>query len=352
MAGPNQLILTVDFEVFGNGSGSVSHCACKPLDRMARLVESHDGRLEIFVDALEFAVMETAPSHAALIANLKQQLGDMVRRGHHLQLHVHPQWDGAHLRENEWIIDPSGWRIGDLDRSQIHRLIERGHTWLREIVAENHQEYSCSVFRAGGWCIQPSIDVLAALRAIGLEMDSSVAPGMMNDDPIAWYDFKASPDLPWWSVDDEVTCLGSSGFVEVPIATGRLNPVRHIYSRVTRRREGEFSEGCSGTYQNRNLRKHRLLNMWQKFRGSHRAMLDYCTLSAELMVDVVEDWTGRFREESTPVPVVAIGHTKNFSLAAERELDKFLIWIEGQSRLEIGSYGTWREAVRGCTGGP
>jgi hypothetical protein len=343
MRGPNQLILTVDFEVFGNGSGSVSYCACKPLDRMAALVEAHDGRLEIFVDALEFAVMESTPSHAALISELKQQLSDLVRRGHRLQLHLHPQWDGAHLHDNEWKVDPTKWRIGDLDRGQIRAMIEHGHAWLCEIVADNHQEHSCSVFRAGGWCIQPSPDVLAVLRMVGLKVDSSVAPGMVNHDPLAWYDFASCPERSWWRVDDAVTSAGNEEFIEVPITTGRVSPVRHIYARAARRREGEFADGCAGTYQSRSARHSRALAIWRKLSSSHRAMLDYCALPAELMIRIVEDWTGRFCDEEKPVPVVAIGHTKNFSRAAEHELGRFLTWAKTESSLRIGSYGAWWE---------
>ena len=91
----NHLILTANVELFGNGSGCVNHCVLAPLERMAAVAEAYDARLELFVEALEFCAMEASPEHSKVIADVKRALADLLRRGHKLQLHLHPQWHGA-----------------------------------------------------------------------------------------------------------------------------------------------------------------------------------------------------------------------------------------------------------------
>ena len=349
MSRPHHLILTVDLEVFGNGSGCVQQCACAPLERMARLVEAYGARLEIFVEAIEFAVMEGDPAHADTVRAVKRQLADMVRRGHQLQIHIHPQWDGAYPDDAKqgWVFKGGTWRTGDTDPDRLVHLLHMSNAWIREAVQEVHEDYGCSVFRAGGWCIQPSEEVVPVLRSMGLNIDSSVAPGLANDDPDTWYDFRSSPEKPWWRVDAEVDRPGSGDFIEVPIAAPRVNAARHLRARVARRREGEFAPGCVGTYSGRKGGMQGISRIWKKARDARRAMLDYCTLPADLMIDGIQEWIGRFGEVDGPIPVVAIGHTKNFSESAERELEKLLVWVSEQDSLRIDSYRGWYETVIG-----
>ena len=84
------LILSLDYEVFGNGSGDLDCCVLQPTERIAAIAERHGARLAIFVDALEFAAMErTGVSDAHRV---RQQLQSLLARGHRVELHLHPQW--------------------------------------------------------------------------------------------------------------------------------------------------------------------------------------------------------------------------------------------------------------------
>lgn len=343
--GENHLILTVDYEVFGNGSGCIRHCVCAPLERMAQIAETYGARLEIFVEAVEFAAMEQSSDHAEAVVAVKQQLSDMLSRGHGIQLHIHPQWEGAIPVDGKWVFNADTWRTGDLTSEQLHQLLESACSWISQAVKNVSPNYKPAIFRAGGWCIQPSNHVVPLLRTIGLQADSSVAPGTVNHDAASWYDFKRSPSQAWWPVDVDVDQVGSSDFLEIPIAAGRVNPVKHLRSRLARRKEGELAAGCSGSYRGRSDSTSRMTHLLQKAHKARWAMLDYCTLSSELMIDVLRDWIRRFDTSETAVPVVAIGHTKNFSEAAARELEAFLRWISEQETLRHSSYRNFYEAL-------
>jgi hypothetical protein len=315
------------------------------MERLAQVVEAYGGCLEIFVDGVEFAAMELVSEYAETIAAVKQQLADMVRRGHRLQLHVHPQWNDAQFSGQDWILYTASWRIGQMRSDQLIRVLASAHNWIRSAVRDVSPSYSCSVFRAGGWCIQPSDGVVPALRSLGLVADSSVAPGMASKEPLSWYDFRKCPRASWWRVDLEVDNEGNGDFLEIPIATGRVNPLTHLLTRVRRSQQGEFAPGCTGTYLSRRSGAKRFLRVLEAARGARWAMLVYCGLRSDLLVGVVEDVLRRFGDQETSVPVVAIGHTKNFSKTAEQEMTKFLKWVADTDVIELGSYASWQKLI-------
>lgn len=341
MGSTQHLILTVDYELFGNGSGSLQHCVTTPLDRMAAIAEGHGATLEIFVEALEFQAIEHSTLQRHAMAAVKSQLADMVRRGHSLQLHLHPQWNEATWSDGAWSLNERQWRTGDIGARALTPMLHTALEWIQLAAEPAKSDYRCAVFRAGGWCIQPSKETLAALRAMNMSMDSSVAPGVHSSDAVSWYDFRRCPAAHWWRVDDDVCRAGNGEFLEVPIAVGRVNPLRHVQARLQRSKEGEFCGGCIGTYRSRRSGVSRYLDLLHKVWNSRLAMLDFCALPADLLTDIVDDWARR--STAAHVPVVAIGHTKNFSTAAERAFDAFLTWASTRSDLRFSSYDVWQQ---------
>ena len=340
----NHLILTADVELFGNGSGCVKHCVLAPLERMAAVAEMHNARLELFVEALEFCAMEASPEHSKVIADVKRALAELLRRGHKLQLHLHPQWHGARFENGTWALELSQWRTGNVAAERLLEMLGRAEQWLRNAVVDVATDFHCTVFRAGGWCIQPSAVVIECLRSMRIRMDSSVAPGMMNRDATAWYNFRDSPRRSWWPVSGDVTRVGDGDFLEVPIAAGRVNPLWHLAARLRRPRHGEFAAECRGSYHGRSQGAVWRMDVLRKIWNSDRAMLDYCALPATLLIDVTRDWTKKVAGTDRDIAVVAIGHTKNFSSSAEREMTRFLRWASRQPDILMSTYDSWERS--------
>src|SRR5687768_9290717 len=95
------IVLTVDYEVYGNGCGDVRQHVIDPTNRMARLCEEHHLPLSVFFEVEEYlgfirhrGVLKRDLGYdpAELIRN---QIIDLMRRGHDVQLHLHPQWHNA-----------------------------------------------------------------------------------------------------------------------------------------------------------------------------------------------------------------------------------------------------------------
>ena len=79
MSSAAHLILSLDYEVLGNGSGDLECCVLQPAERIASVAEPHEARLSVSAEALEFAAMEQdgwpiahlkgiAETYAALVA--------------------------------------------------------------------------------------------------------------------------------------------------------------------------------------------------------------------------------------------------------------------------------------------
>ncbi|RLJ22075.1 hypothetical protein DJ030_02570 [bacterium endosymbiont of Escarpia laminata] len=324
---PAQLILTVDYEVFGDGSGQPRPCVLESTERILAIAESRGVPLTLFVEALEFAAMEREPACQAQSDAVRLQLTEALARGHDLQLHLHPQWWDAKLDPaGNWQLDLSRWRIGDLPFHEVAGLLEQGKVWLEGLGRQQRPDYRCIAFRAGGWCIQPSALVLAALSDQGFLIDSTVAPGLRNATAGEWSDFRDAPDLPFWNVDQNLTVPVSHGVWEFPILTGRVARLDHLKAL----RKAGLAEGCQGSYRGPRGAAARLYGRLSRLRQLGAVMLDFSTLPAPQLIEITRQWCERFAGEPASLPLAAIGHSKNFTATSERALTEYLDWVNGQ----------------------
>ncbi|MBL3528745.1 MAG: hypothetical protein JMN27_11245 [gamma proteobacterium endosymbiont of Lamellibrachia anaximandri] len=324
---PAQLILTVDYEVFGDGSGQPRPCVLGSTERILAIAESRGVPLTLFVEALEFAAMEREPACHAQSDAVRLQLTEALARGHDLQLHLHPQWWDAKLDPaGSWQLDLSRWRIGDLPFQEVAGLLEQGKVWLEELGRQQRPDYRCIAFRAGGWCIQPSALVLAALSDQGILIDSSVAPGLRNATAGEWSDFRDVPDLPFWNADQDLAAPVSRGVWEFPILTGRVARMDHLKAL----RKAGLAEGCQGSYRGPGGIAARILGRLSRLRQLGMVMLDFSTLPAPQLIEITRQWCEHFAGGPVSLPLAAIGHSKNFTASSERALTEYLDWINGQ----------------------
>src|SRR5881397_2674327 len=95
------LILSVDYEIFGDGSGDVRQDVTGPTERMARLCQRFGLPLTVFFEVEEYLAFDryseqlrkaTGYDPAAL---MREQAVSLIQQGHDVQLHLHPEWQGA-----------------------------------------------------------------------------------------------------------------------------------------------------------------------------------------------------------------------------------------------------------------
>jgi hypothetical protein len=153
------------------------------------------------------------------------QLRDAVRRGHDVQVHLHPHWLHATREDGRWRAPADTFVVGALDDPAP--LLARAKAYLEELLRPVDPSYSCIAFRAGNYGLQPDCQrVLAALLETGYEVDSSLVPGLVVRDEISQVDYRG------WRWPEKNGLFYD--VYEVPIATARFGPPDAFFRRLNR----------------------------------------------------------------------------------------------------------------------
>jgi len=375
------LVLTNDWEVFGDGSGDYFDLQHRPLQQLLGVVEDHGARLTVMAEVgQQWAHLEAGAGRAwarEIATAWEAMLRETVKRRSDVQLHLHPQWLHATcIDAGRWQVDFAWWATGALPPDVLRETLQRGKQYLERLLRPVDAAYACVAFRAGGYCIQPSRHVIAALRAAGFRCDSSVSKGLVQP---PFYDYRDAPSyvLPWFASPEDVgrATPGKDGLLELPIYTRRtldLPILRKVISpalyyrlfhgvRVAREDRQWLSE-------KRRTRGRRYPLAQRPFKGGHRSsvswwlaqamslgalQLDYDALPPSVFVRLLEaiyddeETDGLRHREEVVLPVVASGHTKDMHNTAN------IARILAAVRARLGErivFWTLRDAIDAWTG--
>jgi hypothetical protein len=224
------LVLTLDYELYGDGSGDVFQHMINPTNRILSICDMNNIKTTIFFEVLEYIKLREewesgnqmgynkSPSEAIEI-----QLQKAAINGHDIQLHVHPQWVNAKFVANKWQVDMENWRLGDFNVSQnysIEDMLREGIETIEALIQPILPAYKCTILRAGGYNILPSKKVYEAMIKVGLLVDSSVYPGGYVSGSLSQYDYrKVSLDKDyWWAEPSNFSISTSTSKVlEIPV---------------------------------------------------------------------------------------------------------------------------------------
>ncbi|NRA70373.1 MAG: hypothetical protein HRU24_05070 [Gammaproteobacteria bacterium] len=212
----NNYILTFDYELFGSGKGCVIKHLINPTNKILKALDKENVKATFFVEQLELdaimALQDRYPRDSQEYKNarmIKDQVLDLAKRGHDVQLHLHPQWYGAKYKDGKWQLNFNWWRFSSLPyRTQDDGtpgkfdLIQQGKSSLETLIKTVNPEYNCIAFRAGGYNVGSDPDSLQALLDNGFMIDSSVCPGYFTWDKLCQYDYtQVSHYISYWGSD-------------------------------------------------------------------------------------------------------------------------------------------------------
>lgn len=241
------LSLTADYELFfGKNSYSEDETLIKPTRELLDIVKCHNASVTLMADILsvfryrEFKI-EGYPEA------FEKQLKYAVANGHDVQLHIHPHWLKSTYLNNCWTFDRTSFRIHNFgfdatmqEENSANRILFEGKRYLDNLLKPVKDTYSCTAFRAGGWCIQPEIEVFKALKSVGINIDSTVFnKGYMNTDTHK-VDFRNVPsDSSYW-VDPYIGINSAceyniiNNILEVCIGSYSLKPSLYLYKIINK----------------------------------------------------------------------------------------------------------------------
>lgn len=225
------LVLTFDYELFGDGSGDVFKQMIEPTNQILEICAEHSIKTTIFFEAIEYLRLKEEwefgnkmgyqknPTEA-----IENQLKEAALGGHDIQLHIHPQWVNAMYENEQWEVDFSNWRLADFKTDtayDIEDLLIDGKETIETLIREVKPGYQCIALRAGGYNAVPSAEITKAMNKIGLSLDSSTFPGGYGETQFSSFDYRKLPinkDY-WYSDLGDLTkvSFNKSGIMEIPI---------------------------------------------------------------------------------------------------------------------------------------
>ena len=298
-----ECVFTLDYEIYGNGTGSLGDLVYEHASQLADLFQRHGARFVVFVEAAELARIEACGADP-MIGLVKEQVRNLDRAGFEIGLHLHPQWCNAYRQGVNWVLDYSECNLCTMPPARISAIISEAINYLQRVVGR--PDFTPLSFRSGLWLLQPTEPAAAILSQSGIHVDSSVFRGGRRHDH--GLDYRRVPkDRHFWQFGSDVTAPDPQGaLLEIPIHT-EMVPFWRMQAAKRLARGNAF--GAAGPSPIETFTR-----MRDFLRLNHPLKLDFCRLTASQMIAMVCRVLETDRKEpGVHRPIVAIGHTKDLS---------------------------------------
>jgi hypothetical protein len=308
-------IFTLDYEIYGNGTGALKELVYEPTERLMQVFDKWGARFVNYVEVAEFELIEAAGTDAA-IDHVKHQVKDMHRSGHEIALHLHPQWYNARFEQGQWVLDYTEYNLCTLPQPRIAEIVDRSINYLGHMV--DNSQYSPISFRAGNWLFQPTQIAAQELSRKGLRIDSSVFKGGLQRNQTLDYR-PALKNGYYWPFSSNVNEPDPMGqWMELPIYAEMVPP----WKMATSKRMG-MGNNFGGTRGNLQKKLNRAFDF---MRLGYPLKFDFCRMTLDELTSMMDRVILQDqREPDTLKPIVAIGHSKD--LGDLQTVDAFLSYL-------------------------
>jgi hypothetical protein len=194
----------------------------EPAKRFAAVAAAAAVRLTYFVELGEYFFLRRFDP--AVAERMENQWRELVRAGHDVQLHLHPDWLpelGARHEGGRWRWDARLVHANDYP-GDLGALFARCRRTLEDVLTPEDPSYAVSCYRAGAYRAQPFGRISAALRQAGILCDSSVFRGGVSAERGYDYTHAFSAHQPYYCSPDDPQLAarpGDEAILELPIAT-------------------------------------------------------------------------------------------------------------------------------------
>jgi hypothetical protein len=301
-----ECVLTVDYEIYGNGEGSLRRLVYEPAQQLLEIFNTFGNRFVIFVEAAELKKIQEHSTDEA-IHEVSQQIQEFYRRGFEIGLHIHPQWCNGRYENGRWMLDYSEYNLCTLPRERIAQIVDWSIAYFREVLGV--ADFTPFSFRAGNWLFQPTITVATVLAGRGVKVDSSVFKGGLQRQHKL--DYRGSlKNRFYWKFTSDINVADPEGdLLELPIHTEMVP----FWKMLTFKRIGLQRRTASSDQKVRNHNgKKRLQRIMDFVRFRYPLKLDFCRMTIDELIRIIDAVIKEDQKNpSTLRPIVAIGHTKD-----------------------------------------
>jgi hypothetical protein len=295
-----ELIFTLDYEIYGNGAGSLRELVYEPTEQLAAVFKEWNCTFVVFAEAAEFEKIEDFQADE-LIRDVRAQIRELHRNGFEIALHIHPQWCNARRDDGAWQLDSSEYNLCTLPSQRIDEITRGCIAYLREMVGAS--AWTPLSFRAGNWLFQPTKTVADILSKQGIQIDSSVFKGGLQRN----YKMDYRPSLKngyYWKIADDANEQNPGGrMLEIPIYTEMMPCWKMLGAkRFVLQSKNSAAENGAARFK-------RLLDF---ARFLYPRKLDFCRMNYKEMRAVIDKIVREDKDNGEVYkPIVAIGHSKD-----------------------------------------
>lgn len=314
-------IFTIDYEIYGNGDGSLHDLVYLPTEKLVNIFEKYHHRYVVFVEAAELEMIDSAGSDTSINA-VKDQLRYLHKNGYELGLHIHPGWYNAKYDNvnNNWKIDYDDYNLSALPQERITRMLERSISYMKRIL--NDDAFTPACFRSGHLLFQPSGNLTHALSALGVKVDSSLYKGGLWRQHNQDYR-KSCKNSYYWRFTNDINLAENDGLLlEIPIYTRMVPPWKMLTSKRVNMQGLNSSVTQTGKKIFSRIKDYMRFSYPLKFDIGQMTTEEILTMMTEIIKIDGKDPAGY-------KPIVLIGHTKD--LTDLTHIEALLSYLEDKS---------------------
>ena len=315
------ICVTIDYELYGDGSGSIEQHMVRPAYELLSFFASRKIAATFFIETAELITMEKAVragegprSLSTDLEAIRRQLSQIVVEGHDIQLHLHPQWHEAQWVQDTWILSSTHYRQLQWGEDVFKDLVMQGREYLEAIARPVRPDYECRIFRAGGFHFDRTERLGKILLQQGFRMDSSACRGYWRHTSYSSIDYRDLSGIrhPYWRTLDGGIGHGEQAMLwELPIWANLAPQWRKI---TARRLWGQLSRGRSQASLSHQFSQSGLglnpLRVLGWLRQVQPLFWDFCLSSGRQLTKSFQSAL-RFHRPEGFFPLVMIGHTKH-----------------------------------------
>lgn len=320
-----ECIFTIDYEIYGNGEGSLKELVFDPAEKLRSIFKKADCRFVAFIEAAELELIEANGTDPA-IDEVRKQIQTFYAEGFEIGLHLHPQWYNARYQDGQWRLDDNEYNLCTLPRERIVEIVDRSIGYLRKVLSQ--PDFTPLSFRAGNWLMQPTQVAANVLAEKGIKLDSSVFKGGLQQRHGLDYR-KAIGNNYYWTFSEHVDIPDSSGILlEIPTYTEMVP----FWKMLTTKRVGMKGKGAPSN--RRSIAWIERLSDFIRFR--YPLKLDFCRMTLDELTGMVEAIVRDDQKDPSRYrPIVAIGHTKD--LADYETVQFFLLYLK-ENGIQVSTF--------------
>lgn len=342
-----QLVFTLDYELFGDASGSVIHEQIKPTNNLLDIFDEYGAKLSLFFEYGQYLGYEKFASSTNSFEEDNQlickQLIDCMQRGHDVQFHYHPTWYNAKYKKNKIHLDINKFDISTMSSDEIYEIVYSGKEFLDKLLTPININYTCHTFRAGAWSMKNPNLVLPIFKKLGFKCDSSVAPHAKFSSTYGEFDYSnASSSYGSWLIKSDSNSLVekdiNGDFLELAIYTkkSRFAFLKYFNSHYLKSNK-IISEFYKTKVSELSMSR---VDKLKKVLKRNYYMADFNTMSHKTLYKMVLDVIKENENTEKVIPLVFIGHSKSSYFN-----DELRLLFQKLSSLNCIEYKTLSEVV-------